>query len=286
MNNEYGIEKKHVIGGITVLVTIIIGIILLCNIISVPAGHKAVTVKGTSIGTVYDEGLQIKWPLNSVEYVRFNNQERNYVGSDYADDSKGSIMAITEDNVEVFIDMTIIYKVDPNDIDEVRINYGEDWRSVIIDPVARSVPRDVASHFTAFEIAGVGRSTLGTSIEENITTELAERSVIVERFALRDIRLPDKILNSIENKKAAEQNVQTAEYQLQQAEVNAQQLIVVAEAESSAIQIVMTTLNNESNTAYLNWMYMQALTDDNSNIEYIIVPSDGGIPIILNPQDP
>ena len=260
------------------------GIILASNIISVPAGHKGIVIRGTDIGKVYDEGLQIKWILNSVEYVRYNTQERSYVGNDYGDDTIGSIMAITKDNVEVYIDMTIVYHVNPDMVSEVRVQNGEGWREVLIDPIARSIPRDVASTFTVFEIAGPERATLSIRIMENITKELAPKHIIVEEFALRDIRLPDRILESIEKKKASEQDVQTAEYNLLEEEVNAQKLIVIAEAEALAIDVVQEQLTN-STAAYLDWMYIQALSDPNSNIQYVVVPADGSTPILFQVSD-
>lgn len=299
--------------GVLMVILIPVLILMSASIINVEAGHKAVVTSGFDIGTTFSEGWNFKNPLSGVEHVRYNTQEVSFVGSDEADDSMGSIMTITTDNVEVYIDMTIIYHIDKAHVSTVRIENGEDWRNVIISPVARSVPRDVAAQFSVFEIAGTKRAQLGIAMEDNITTELAKKHIIVENFALRDIRLPVRIQEAIEEKKAAEQDVQTAQYKLLQEQVDAQKKVVNAEADynvtvinaqarQEAINIVMGQFDvnynfdgmyNGTNMTeaynpyapveyYLQWLYIQALTDPNSNIKYILLPSEGGTPVIMD----
>jgi len=306
-------SKVVAIGIVALLLLIVVGGVLAAMIINVPAGHKAVVVSGFNIGKQFDEGWNLKNPLSGVEFIRYNTQEQSYVGADQASDAEGSIMTITNDNVEVFVDMTIVYHITPSEVSTLRLENGNDWRVVLIDPVARSVPRDVAAHFSVFEIAGTKRSQLGLAIEENITIELAKKNIIVENFALRDIRLPTKIQDAIEDKKAAEQDVQTASYKLQEEVIFAQQKVVnaradynvtviQAEARNQAVSIVMEQFNktygleeyyNSTNVSmaynpyapteyYLMWLYIQALTDPNSNIEYILLPAEGGFPVILD----
>ncbi len=66
--------------------------------------------------------------------------------------------------------------------------------------------------------------------------------------------------------------------------------IIEANAREEAIQIVMERFNttdgssNQSDMVnnYLQWLYIQALTDPDSNIQYILLPSENGMPILLD----
>jgi len=227
-------------------------------------------------------------------------------------------MAITEDNVEVYLDMTVVFHIEKGKVSELRIENGADWKDVIVLPILRSIPRDISAHYTIFEIAGVMRANLGISIEENITSALGEKHLVVESFSLRDVRLPQSILNSINAKMVAEQQVLEAINHLEQQVIDVQQDIVKAEAEynvtiikasaqQEAIRIVMEQFateydyivtGNGSNATltpstdnstredminyYMMWLYINALSDPNSNIQYIMLPSEGGTPVILD----
>jgi len=318
IDGEYRMKPK-------VKALIVVGILLLMVLttlsvtwINVPAGHKAVVVSGVNIGKTFDEGIHLKNPLDKVEMIRYNTQEISFVGSDSASDTKGSIMAITEDNVEVFLDMTVVFHIVKDKVSVLRIENGADWKGVIVLPILRSIPRDISAHYTVFEIAGIMRANLGISIEENITVALAEKHLVVESFSLRDVRLPNSILNSINAKMVAEQQVLEAINHLEQAVIDVQQNIVKAEAEynvtiirasaqQEAIRIVMEQFateydyivsGNGSNATltpstdnstredminyYMMWLYINALSDPNSNIQYIMLPSEGGTPVILD----
>jgi regulator of protease activity HflC (stomatin/prohibitin superfamily) len=105
----------------------------------------------------------------------------------------------------------------------------------------------------------------------------------------------------------AEQNVLTQQYNLAAEQYVANKTIVQMEAEAAAIlinataqrnativrseglaeaiSIVMAHLNStygNQTRDYLQWVYMQALTDPNTSITYVILPSDGGVPILLD----
>lgn len=116
-------DKRNIDGEIKlnskVKALIVVGILLLMVLatlsvtwINVPAGHKGVVVSGVNIGKTFDEGIHLKNPLDKVEMIRHNTQEISFVGSDSASDTKGSIMAITEDNVEVYLDMTVVFHIE------------------------------------------------------------------------------------------------------------------------------------------------------------------------------
>ena len=284
----------RIVGGIFAFIIVII--LLAMTIINVPAGYKGVIVAGFDIGKQYDEGWNIKNPLSTVEMIRYNTQSVNFIGSDVAEDVMGSIKVRSKDNIGIYMDFSLIYHLREDKVSYIRLHYG-DYKESVILPLARSIPRDVCSRYTALDINGERREEVEMAIEEEMRNELEKRYIILERFAMRDIRLPSEYEKSIEMKKVAEQNVITQQYNLEAQKYIAQKMIVdamaqrnvtiiQAQARAEAIRIVMEQFNvtNRSKAidTYLEWLYIQALTDPNSNIKYIILPSEGGTPVILD----
>jgi regulator of protease activity HflC (stomatin/prohibitin superfamily) len=120
---------------------------------------------------------------------------------------------------------------------------------------------------------------------------------------IRDVDLPATVDVAIEAKKAAEQQVITANFTRQRSLIEADAdrqvmeiqaagtrnaTIIEANGSAEAVRIVVEQLKaadpNMNNTieAYLTWLYTQALTDTDSNIQYIIVTDGTGTPILLD----
>jgi regulator of protease activity HflC (stomatin/prohibitin superfamily) len=263
---------------------IVIIIILLFSIISVPAGHKGVVVDGFGIGHVFNEGWNLKNPLSGVELVRYNTQRVEFIGASTSDDNTGNIVVNSKDNVAIYMDFQVVFHLDSNYVSDVRVENG-DFVETIVIPICRSVPRDVCANFDALEIRGESRGLVSNSIKQNITAMFAEKHIVLEEFALQEITLPLAYEDSITAKKVAEQNVITEQYNLEaqqyiankeiiDALASANVTIIDATAKATAVGIIMNQFNiTDQETAsqiYLQWLYVRALTDPNSNVQYVM----------------
>ena len=238
----------------------------------------------------------------NIEIIRYNSQTEEFVGQDTSDDNAGCIAVRSSDNLELNVDFSLTYHLPANKVGEIRLHYG-DYKQTILLQIARSVPRDVASNYKALDIAGENRTFLEHDIRINITEKLAARDIIVDAFSLRDIRLPDNVDKAIQAKKAAEQYLITAQYMANtqivmaqgnktatiiNAEGQAQATVIQANGSAQAIKIVIDQMKasdpNLTNTtnAYLEYLYIQALSNPNSNIKYIIIDNGNGTPILIN----
>lgn len=291
-----------------IIFLIVVGVITAVSYVNVPAGYKGVITSapnGKDIGSQLDEGWHFNpyYALCKIELIRYNSQTEEFVGQDTGDDNAGSIAVRTADNLELYVDFSITYHLPADKVGKIRVQYG-DFKSTILLQVARSCPRDIASNYLALDIAGNNRSLLEHDMRLNITNRLATYNIIVDTFSLRDIRLPDSVDAAIQAKKAAEQDLITADYKRQtvivQAEgnksamiINAQgqqqAMIIKANGSAEAIRIITeqfkamnpNATENLTNT-YLTYLYIQALSDPNSNIQYIIMDSGNGVPIIID----
>jgi hypothetical protein len=76
---------------------------------------------------------------------------------------------------------------------------------------------------------------------------------------------------------------------MNEASAEAQALILKTNGSAEAIRTVLAQFytgdDNSTMTNYLTWMYIQALCDPNSNVQFVIVPSDGSTPILISPTN-
>lgn len=273
---------------------IVIGVFLALCIVSVPAGYKGVVVSGIGIGHVFHEGFNVKNPLSTVEMVRYNTQRVEFIGSAAGEDNEGNIVVNSRDNVAIFMDFQVVFHLDPAEVSAVRVENGNFVETVVI-PYCRSVPRDVCANFDALEIRGESRAEVAIAIQQNLTSLFQQKHIILEEFALQEISLPQAYEDAITAKKVAEQNVITEQYNLDaqifiaqrtivDAQAAANVTVIDAEAKAAAIQIIMEQygIDNETEAAriYLNWLYIRALTDPDSNVQYVM----GDAPFILDLQ--
>lgn len=306
-------NRNEMKGFIFMVIAIVLIVVLLlstaASLVSVEAGNVAVVTNSPDsslIGSTLSEGWHFDpiYALSNVEVIRYNTQTAEFVGNDYsADDDTGSIQVLSKDNLAIVLDFSITYNIPRDNVSHIRLTYGADFSDTIIKQVARSVPRDVCANYNATDIIGDDRSLVEQTIKTKVTQGIEQYGVDVIEVKLREIRPPSTLMNAIEEKKVAEQAVITAEYNKQritieaeaektrvliEANATAQAMILRASGNAEAIHMVMEMLEgsnqNETVMNYLTWLYIQALMDPNSNVQFVIVPSDGSVPILFTPN--
>ncbi len=288
--------------GRIIIVSIILGILfyfIAASFVVVPAGHKGVMVTspfGPERAEI-SEGWNWNpiYAISDVEIIRFNTQTRDMSGNQ-------GLTVRSSDNLDIRLDCSLLFRLPSDRVADVRIDRGNYYE--LVDRYLRTTPRNVASNYTGEFIGGEGRIAMEMDVLNLITLDLGAYEIIVEDFMIRSVDLPVTMDQAIEEKKAAEQKVVTAEYNRQAAVINAdaQRQVLIIEAEgfrnatiikangsAEAVRIVIEqflasdpNLTNATE-AFLTQLYLNALNDPNSNIEYIII-TDGGVPIIIQPK--
>jgi len=273
--------------------------ILGANFRGIDAGHKGVIVNGP--GGPSREEIDEGWHwdpafmLSNIRVVRWNTQVRDMSGGT-------GLTVRSSDNLNIQMDVSVVYHLQPDKVADIVIDYGD--YLPILDRYIRNVPRNVASNFTGEYIGGVGRVIVEDEIQRLMTFELGRYSIVLEDVLLRAVDLPDTVDIAIEEKLAAQQKVVTAELQRQaiviqaMADADAMRIhaegarnatVIQANGTAEAIRIVIDQLRisdpdlTNATWAYLTLLYIQALTDPDSNVSFVIIQGDG-IPIIIQPQ--
>lgn len=202
-------------------------------------------------------------------------------GSKVGDDS---ISARTSDGQIVYLDSSVIYRIDANDAVRLHIELQNRYIEEFMRPVMRGVIRTEVSQFTADEINSSKRKDLENSLQDQFRTIFSEKGFVLDRFLLRNISFSPQYAAAVEAKQVAEQDRIQREYQAEQmrklaegerdkqrieAEGRAAAILVEANAQATAIAVKRQALQNDP--AILQYEYISRLSP---NIQVMLVPNN------------
>ena len=222
-------------------------------------------------------------------------------GSTTGDDS---IRARTSDGQEIRLDLSIIFRINYEQVVTLHADWQERYIEDFVRPVIRGLVRTQVSQFKVKEVNSSARKDLEATLERLLTAELAAQGLIVDQFLLRDISFSDEYAAAIERKQVAledeERAIHEADGMRNLAEGKRDQLILVAageaealklriqaqseaeaaairvkaQAQTEALQLIAIALNQNPNL--ITYEYVQKLAP---NIQAMLVPNNS--PLIL-----
>lgn len=201
------------------------------------------------------------------------------------------VRAISSDGQVINVDVTVIYRVDGVQVNEVHRNWRAGYLDGFIIPQVRSEVRDAISQYGAEQIYSGGRAQLETLITDGLREKYEREGFLLSDFLIRDISFSPEFTDAIERKQIAEQEAQRAAFLVTQAEQGANQrraeaqgesdavaiaaegqataILIEAEAEAEALRLINQQL--EQNPNLLQWRYINELSDQ---VELILIPSN------------
>ncbi len=214
----------------------------------IDAGHIGVQkVFGKVQDNVLYEGLSIVNPLAQV--IEISTQTKNYTMSAITDEGQkagdDAIRVLAADGLEVAIDMTVLYRVQPQDAPRIIREIGEDFENKIVRPLTRTRVRDNAVAFSAVELYSTKREAFQTNIRASIEKDFRERGLVLEQLLVRNITLPTSVKESIERKITAIQDAQRMEYVLEKGKQEAELKRVEARGIADAQNILSSALTDK-----------------------------------------
>ncbi len=198
----------------------------------VPAGNVGVVFN--VFGGVQDdeltEGFHIILPLvQQVTLYDVRQQELTL-----AINTGDQVTARSSEGLEITVDATILYQVEPSQAARLHQDIGPSYEEIRVRPEVRSQIRDAIGQYAAADLISTLRTELQLSVEASLKTALEDDNVNVLAVLLRDIRIPTSITTAIEEKQAAEQQVEVEENRRRQAEIAAQRRVIEAQGERDA----------------------------------------------------
>jgi regulator of protease activity HflC (stomatin/prohibitin superfamily) len=275
-------QKAFGILKVLVIVGAFIALVLSC-IVQIGPGQVGVPILFGSVqDNVLKSGLNLVNPLITVEELDIKTQAYTMSVANMEGQIKGddAINTLTSDGLTLRLDVTIWYRVNeseaPNIIRTIGINYEEK----IVRPAVRTALRDISVKYTATDIYSVKREDFIIDVTKNLEKSFDGRGVILEKVLLRNVELPDKVREAIDEKISAEQRAQQMVFVLQKEKQEAERKKVEATGISEAQKIISNTINPQ----YLQWKYIEALKDliSSKNNTIVIAPYDQKLMPLLN----
>ncbi|MDW7732471.1 MAG: prohibitin family protein [Methanolobus sp.] len=256
--------------------------------VSIGAGEVGVKfnqfggVEGDELG----EGLHIVPPWVSVtKYsVRSETYTMSGVTSEGEVQGDDQIKALSVEGLTLGMDITVRYRLMPDEVSNVHQQLGTNYAEKIIRPTIRSSIREVVSTKTALQVYGEQRQLVAGEMLTNIDNALGSDGIIVEEVLVRNVVLPTRVAEAIEAKLQADQEAQRmifvkekeqleAERKIIEANGVANATIAKAHGEAEALRIINQELSKNPNL--IDYKYIEML--QGQEISTMIVPTDQGL---------
>ncbi|MEA2065425.1 MAG: prohibitin family protein [Patescibacteria group bacterium] len=263
--------------GRIIAAAVLLIIILAISIVVIPAGETGVYhLFGKVKEKEFSSGIHLKNPIAKITKMSIRTEEytMSIVKGEGKIKSADAIRALTEEGLEVDLDITVLYHLDENKASNVFKDLGLNYEEKIIRPGIRSGIREVVANYKARDIYSEKRQEASIKILERLKKDIDTRGIIVEEVLLRNIKLPAKLSNAIQEKLTAEQESQRYEFILQKEEKEAERKRIEAAGQKDAQKIINESLSSN----YLNYLYIKELKDREGTI-YVPVNPQSGMPM-------
>jgi regulator of protease activity HflC (stomatin/prohibitin superfamily) len=297
---------------ITVVLALVVG-----GIVAMSLGVGMVFIepqeRGIVISALSSKGYRsgaltpgLHWIVPYAERVqRYSIAQRTYTmsGSPSEGEVEGddSVRARTNDGQEVFMDASVIFGIDPEQVATVHIRWQDRYVNDLVRPQTRGVIREQVAQFSVEEVYSTKRDQLHDDIEAKLQEIFAANGLLLRDndFIVRNITFTPEYADAIERKQIAEQDAQRARFLVEQqkqeaerlreeakgekdaaitrAEGDAESTKIRAEGEAEALRLINDVL--VENSDLLQYKYIEKL---GPNIEVMLLPANS--PYLLDMQ--
>jgi prohibitin 1 len=143
------------------------------------------------------EGIKFRNPFTT-RIVKMSTRIKDY---------SSTLHLPTKEGLEIFADVTLLYQVKAEDAFDVYVNVGKDYERRIVIPNFNAIAREVCVKFYTRDLISQ-KDSLETAISKKLTPILSSYGITVGQVIIRDIDLPEEIVQAIKSKVTAEQTAQ------------------------------------------------------------------------------
>lgn len=272
-------KYTSVFGKLSVLaiVLVVITIIVIRFIVIIPPGKVGVYQLFGSVSTqAYNSGIHFVNPLGTMTEMDTRTQDYTMTITE----GEGRVLkpdvisTLTKEGLSVDLDITVLYHLVGDKAPEIYKTIGLDYDEKIIRPTIRSAIREVVALYEAKELYSEKRGEAVQKLVQTMKTTLEPRGFYLEEALLRNVKLPDKLTASIEEKLTADQEAQRMEFVLLKEQQEAERKRIEAAGQRDAQKIINESLSDR----YLEYLYINSLKDRLGTI-YVPTNPQNGMPL-------
>lgn len=216
------------------------------------------------------QGVHVLNPLATIE--KMSTREQSFP----ADGSVERIDAQTSEQLNVAMEVSLLYRIDPANAPDLyqRIGSEAQIKNRIVMNAVRNGVRDAVATKSINEIFSPNRRELAASMKQEIQAKAGDRIEVLEVF-VRDVQAPPRVREAIEEKLQREQQVAAERFQTEIIQERARQAMEEAKGIAEAQKIISAGLT----PAYLTFHYIEQLAKLPAG-SVVYVPTEGGVPLM------
>lgn len=270
----YGTDRSssRILGRLALFVGVIL--FLLSCFVMIPSGHVGVvTIAGEVRMTPIPEGLHAKIPWADVHMMSIRRQAEAV-----------SMNASTSTGVTVDVQMSLVYRLEPQMAPSIYQTVGTDYYPILVAPFINRTAKNILTSYNPEALYTMDRADVNIRIEDSLTVLLAPLGIIVEQAPIDNIDLPVTLRNAIVAKQEAEQEALRMEYVIQAQVLESERMRIEAQGIADYQRIVSTGLTEQ----LLSWKAIELTGElaQSDNTTFVIVGDTGnGLPMIYQPQN-
>lgn len=194
-----------------------------------------------------------------------------------------SITANSTEGVPVNIDVSVSYTIDPAKVPDIYTKYRaniDTIQSTFLRQSVRQAVQDTFGSYSVEDIYGPKKQEIASTIQAKLIDSVGKDGFVFQQFTINSVRLPDKIMDSINAKIQAGQEALREEQNLKRIEIEAQQKIAEAKgnsearitnarAEAEAIKIQAEAIQAQGGADYVK---LKAIERWNGTVPQTMVP--------------
>jgi len=242
--------------------------------ITIDPGEKGVKFKRFSGGIdkdmIYDQGFKVVMPWDNMIVYDVRTKE-----------SDDKMEVLSKNGLTIAVELSYRYMPESNKIGYLHDEIGLDYLNQIIKPEIRSATREVIGKYLPEELYSTKREAIQEEIFERTREGVGKKYIILDKVLIREVALPAKLKQAIEQKLEEEQLAFQFDFKLDRERKEAERKIIEAQAKADANKILNASLTDK----ILRDKGIEATMElaSSPNAKVVIVGGGGdGLPLILN----
>lgn len=235
--------KKGTIGGISLGVLMVVGLIILAVCAErVSTGHVGVVynMNGGVDGEILTQGWHIVSPTKKVTTYSIGIEQSYLTAVDKGDSPKDeSFSTPTSDGKSLVVDLEFSYKFDESRVAETFTRFkgqsGEDVKNTFIKPKMIAWTQEVTAKYPVTDVFGDKRQELNEALDVYLKAKFEPYGIIIDTVNFTNISTDEETQTAIQKKVTAQQELELAQIEAQTAKVQAEKdkQVALIEAEKN-----------------------------------------------------
>jgi len=187
---------------------------------------------------------------------------------------------LSADGASIELEASVWFRPHVNKLDSLQITVGPAYYEVVIGPALRGEARSIVGRYKPDEIYSTKREIIATEILEALDGVLKDKFIEVQNVIIRNVVLPPKITEAINEKLAADQAQQRMQFVLLKETQEAERKRIEARGIADFQRIITQGLTKN----LLLWKGIEATESlaESPNTKIVVIgSSESGLPLIL-----